>query len=1223
VPMPLHMPVQMPQSGWYQDPQNSTGSSVYVPPALRGSHHTTSTPATFSSSAAAASSNMQEASQQRTLLQTTIQSTSALHSSSSSSSSSSRAPRRGLIEFDSASSSDSGRPTSTRTLSRQAFLPLVSSSSSSSSSSSRDRAGAFQKRSSSPRAQDHSIKRTCSTSSDGPHKSQPHQGATTLSASQLSNAKSLTCQFFQLRNRRPTFSFSKGSQRDSFKFFCKLTYGREQPTWIGEGFGSTKKESEKLACVDFLRIAAPNLFEELHSASEIAPVEVPKQGVVPPAIEHFSMIPPSAMGYVFGKDLASRSPKMVLNNWCYANSAQAKYTTIRVAGSSPPYSAYASFVTLSSNIAQPPAILWGWSHNKKEVEIQAAFHMLKFLEQHVGDNRTPVPSEQASRSRLFKSISLTAEQLDQVSRLVGDLDLQEPTAMSASRYHHPYRASSPMPKYSVNPDLAEQRVSLPVYSLRSEIVAAIDEHKVVMINGDTGTGKTTQVPQYILEEGMKRGIYPRILVVEPRRLAAVSVAERIAVERNERHCGLSVGYQVRFSSTQPTTPAFILLATIGVLLRKLQSDPLMNEYTHIIMDEPHERQANGDFLLNILKRLAVERDDIRIVLTSATMQQSLFEHYFAVPPTASILVPSKMYDVQEMFSDDLVSLIDTSSSYLHVHPRACVTIQDEKADIPYERIVQILEFIASHGTAGAVLVFLPGWEEIKKAQRALDAHPVHGIHSSNSSLHIRDSRSQQKPELWRTIPIHGKMNPSAQQAAFVRVPAGERKIVLSTNVAESSITIDDVVFVIDCGVEKAMNTSAASGMSFLCSVWISKASAMQRLGRAGRVCNGYCFRLYSSQQAALLPRYAIPEIQTRPIDDVVLLAKHLQLAECIESFMDQLIEPPPVFAVAHAVARLQALGALDEEKQISPLGSVLAGLPVPASVGKLLLFGLVFRITTPIIAIAARICERCPFSTNDEDRHEVNRVRTYYAGSSDSDLIGFWNMYQAYRDAINPRQFCEENRLYFDSMCRIDRLVNQLHSELTRLEFLPFAQSDAHAGNTELLLAVLGGVSCSDSLCEVTCGQKKSSLPKLTLLNGRRLVLNTSSVLSKQKSLHLTHRLISCGEIFTSASNAITRASLATPVSFSSIALLSGIVRSYQRHGTEEVDMYIANELFATMHLSVDLCRVQLRRALAAVMGNIAVDPHRIEAPAVDRTVDGCITFLLHSREATITSFVS
>jgi ATP-dependent RNA helicase DHX36 len=152
-----------------------------------------------------------------------------------------------------------------------------------------------------------------------------------------------------------------------------------------------------------------------------------------------------------------------------------------------------------------------------------------------------------------------------------------------------------------------------------------------------------------------------------------------------------------------------------------------------------------------------------------------------------------------------------------------------------------------------------------------------------------DARSN-KTEVWRTVPIHGKMNPSAQQAAFDRVPPGERKIVLSTNVAESSITIDDVVFVVDCGVEKALNTNPTTGMSFLCSVWVSKASAMQRLGRAGRVCNGYCFRLFSSEQASRLLDYAIPEIQTRPIDDVVLLAKYLNLSHCIETFMSELIE---------------------------------------------------------------------------------------------------------------------------------------------------------------------------------------------------------------------------------------------------------------------------------------------------------------------------------------------
>lgn len=354
---------------------------------------------------------------------------------------------------------------------------------------------------------------------------------------------------------------------------------------------------------------------------------------------------------------------------------------------------------------------------------------------------------------------------------------------------------------------------LPIIKHRQQIINTIANNQVVLIRGETGCGKSTQVPQFILDHFIKekRGTDCRIVCTQPRRVAAIAVASRVAIERQEELGGGSVGFLIRCENELPRPEGgHILYVTVGVLLRQLQSDPTFRNLTHIIVDEIHERSTESDVLLAVLKILLPLRPDLRVVIMSATIEMDQFSKYFGQCPMLEI--SGFNHVVQEVYLGQIMRDINM--------PLSARDMKDRKTWFSF--ITNLIVDIHVKRPPGAILVFCSGYDEIEK-------------------LYINLKRTKD-PSM--KIYILHSLVPVRKDRVFAKPKEGERKIVLSTNVAESSITIEDAVYVIDNGRLKIMSFAVASSTNALQNLWITKANARQRKGRAGRCQDGFVFRLY-------------------------------------------------------------------------------------------------------------------------------------------------------------------------------------------------------------------------------------------------------------------------------------------------------------------------------------------------------------------------------------------
>ncbi|CAI9097589.1 OLC1v1034058C1 [Oldenlandia corymbosa var. corymbosa] len=545
------------------------------------------------------------------------------------------------------------------------------------------------------------------------------------------------------------------------------------------------------------------------------------------------------------------------------------------------------------------------------------------------------------------------------------------------------------------------REKLPASKVKSEFLKAVMSNQVLVVSGETGCGKTTQLPQFILEEEISalRGASCNIICTQPRRISAISVAARIASERGE-NLGESVGYQIRLESNR-SAQTRLLFCTTGVLLRRLIQDPYLEGVTYLLVDEIHERGINEDFLLIILKDLLPRRPDMRLVLMSATINADLFSQYFGNAPTISI--PGFVYPVAELFLEDvlektryritlesdnfsgnsrgrrrqqennnkadpLAELFEEADIDSHYKSYSGSTRQSLQAWSPSKLdlglIESTIEYICRNESDGALLVFLTGWDDITKLLDKVKANNFLG----NSGKFL-------------VLPLHGSMPTVNQREIFSRPPPNMRKIVLATNIAESSITIDDVVYVIDCGKAKENSYDALNKLASLLPSWISKASAHQRRGRAGRVQPGVCYRLYPKIIYDAMPQYQLPEILRTPLQELCLHIKSLQLGD-ISSFLSKALQPPDPLAVQNAVELLKTIGALDDSEELTPLGRHLSTLPLDPNIGKMLLMGSIFQCLNPALTIAAALAHRNPFVLPINRKQEADAAKRFFAGDS-------------------------------------------------------------------------------------------------------------------------------------------------------------------------------------------------------------------------------------------------
>ena len=554
--------------------------------------------------------------------------------------------------------------------------------------------------------------------------------------------------------------------------------------------------------------------------------------------------------------------------------------------------------------------------------------------------------------------------------------------------------------------------ALPINAKRDAIRAAVEKHPVVIVCGETGSGKTTQLPQILLEMG--RGSAGRIGHTQPRRIAARSVAARVADELGTR-VGALVGYKVRFhESVRPDTA--IKLMTDGILLAETQGDPELRQYGSIILDEAHERSLNIDFLIGYLKKLVEIRSDLKLVVTSATIDAERFSRHFDNAPV--IEVSGRLYPVEMRYRPVAGDSEDTTRE------------EEEQA------LADAVEELCREGE-GDILVFLPGEREIRDTAEVLRRRHL-GV---------------------ELLPLYARLSAPDQDRVFR--PGRERRIVLATNVAETSLTVPRIRYVVDTGLARVKRYSYRNKVEMLRVEPISRAAANQRAGRCGRVAQGVCIRLYSEEDFEKRPAFTDPELLRSSLASVILRAKSLSLGN-VEEF--PFLDPPAPRAIADGYALLTELGAVDERNELTQLGGELARLPLDPRVGRMLVAARAEGCLEQLLIIAAALSVQDPRERPLERATAADERHAKFADER-SDFLAFLKLRKLFDGKLEKA--CRENFLSVPRM----REWRDIHAQLeTTLGEMKWPASSANPESAEgyraihraLLAGLLGNVGMRD-----------------------------------------------------------------------------------------------------------------------------------------------------------------
>jgi ATP-dependent helicase HrpA len=530
--------------------------------------------------------------------------------------------------------------------------------------------------------------------------------------------------------------------------------------------------------------------------------------------------------------------------------------------------------------------------------------------------------------------------------------------------------------------------NLPVSARRQEIAQAIANHQVVVLCGETGSGKTTQLPKICLELG--RGVEGLIGHTQPRRIAARSVAGRIAEELGCPLGGL-VGFKVRFADRLSQATA-IKLMTDGILLAETQNDHWLNAYDTLIIDEAHERSLNIDFLLGYLKRLLPRRKNLKVIITSATIDPERFSQHFDNAPI--LTVSGRTYPVE-------------------VRYRPLTSDDPDQEDVEFpEALLGAVDELCAAGP-GDILIFLSGEREIRETAQLL-----------------RKSR----PSAGEVLPLYARLSADEQMRVFKPHPG--RRIVLATNVAETSLTVPGIRYVIDPGYARISRYSPRTKVQRLPIERISQASADQRKGRCGRVADGICIRLYSEADFQARPMYTEPEILRTHLAGVILQMKALGLGD-IQDF--PFLEPPDYKAIRDGFQTLHELGAIDENNALTPLGYDLARLPIDPRIGRMILAARQEGCLREVLIIAAALSIQDPRERPLEQQELADAAHAQFRDES-SDFLGYlklWDWFHAKSLELSGsklRKFCQANYLSFVRLREWRDIHHQLLEITTEME---------------------------------------------------------------------------------------------------------------------------------------------------------------------------------------------
>jgi len=551
---------------------------------------------------------------------------------------------------------------------------------------------------------------------------------------------------------------------------------------------------------------------------------------------------------------------------------------------------------------------------------------------------------------------------------------------------------------------------LPVYQQKERILEALEGHQVIVVESPTGSGKTTQLPVILHEAGYSRN--GLIGVTQPRRIATLSVSDFIARQLGVKVSGL-VGYKMRFEDRTSDGTA-IKIMTDGILLQEMKLDPALSRYGIIMVDEAHERSLNIDFILGLLKRVLESRPEFKVIVSSATINAEVFSEYFGECPIVKIETP--MFPVTLVYDPPLPDGAQPSGG------------SDEAMQA---KIEQIVSRIVSEKREGDILIFLPGEKAIKECMKRLAFGPV------GSRLHI--------------IPLYSRLGKDEQERVFEKAPLFRTKVVISTNIAETSVTIDGITSVIDSGLAKLNYYNPKTFTSSLIETPISKASSNQRKGRAGRTRPGNCYRLYSRADFENRPLFTTEEIYRTDLTEVLLRMAELGIAE-FERF--EFIAAPSKSGIAGAIDALSLLDALNPDRSLTRVGEMMCAFPLLPRHSRIIVEAVLSYpdVIDEVLIAASFLSTMSPYILPPGEEMEARRAHHAFRDPA-GDFISYLKMFASFRAARDPGRWCELNYLDERTMFEIVRIKEQLELIVS-----------------DLGMPISGGGSIDDYLCCVSRG---------------------------------------------------------------------------------------------------------------------------------------------------------
>lgn len=602
-----------------------------------------------------------------------------------------------------------------------------------------------------------------------------------------------------------------------------------------------------------------------------------------------------------------------------------------------------------------------------------------------------------------------------------------------------------------NNSMAIEYKSLPVYEQKQRILDALKDNQVIVVQSPTGSGKTTQLPVILHEAGYDAtGI---IAVTQPRRIAALSVSEFISKQLGTSYPGL-VGYKMRFEDkTDQTTK--IKIMTDGILLQEMKLDPWMSKYSVIMVDEAHERSLNIDFVLGLLKRILAERKEFKVIVSSATLNAEAFSDYFGGCPIVTI--DTVTYPVTMVYDPPKI---------------AASTLSAAASDALLFKICSIVQRVLDNKEDGGILIFLPGEKIIKDCMQMLS----HAVFASRIY----------------TLPLYGRLSKEEQERVFLPAPKNKKKIIISTNIAETSVTIQDITTVIDSGLAKMNFYNPHTFTSSLVETQVSKASCNQRRGRAGRTCPGTCYRLYPRMDFDTRQMYTLEEIYRTDLSEVVLQMSDLGIRD-FQGF--DFISSPGKEGIIGATDTLNMLGALDKDNSLSAIGRLMVQFPLEPRISRIIVEAIMRypNVLEEVLIAASFLSANSPYILPPGEEIEARRAHHSFRDIQ-GDFVAYLHLFRAFEKCVSPEEkamFCRSHYLDERIMLEIENINAQLSDIVTNLN-----------------IPICGGGNKSDYLCCIAAGMIqfvciRAGRDNYKSLTQDKICIHPGSVMFKQEPLYI------------------------------------------------------------------------------------------------------------------------